>query len=419
MLQVHKRLDDEQARLILKQYDDNVLVFNAASAQLGVKRRRFFQLLKLYRKNPNTFTVSYKRNAPARITAEAEASIQDELLKEQQLIADKNIPIKFYNYSAVRDTLLENHGLRVSVPTIIARAKQGGFYIPRPEKKAHDHEVTTNYVGELIQHDSSNHRWTPYASENWYALTSLDDYSRLILYGDLFPRESSWTHICGLESVFLTYGCPLKYYVDQHSIFRYVKNRDEQRHMGFTKFTDDIDPQWKQVLKECNVGVAYALSPQAKGKIERPYRWLQDRTVRRSAKGRVTEYQQVRKIFLSEVERYNTGQVHSTTGEIPIVRFQRAIKEGKTMFRPFTVPKPFESTKDIFCLRTKRIVNHYRKISLKNLWLDVPKARSGEEVELKLVPNLESNTVEVRIWHRDLLISIQTIKASDINLVHL
>ncbi len=45
------------------------------------------------------------------------------------------------------------------------------------------------------------------------------------------------------------------------------------------KETTETDPQWKQILTECKVKVTYALSPQAKGKIERPYRWLQDRLV--------------------------------------------------------------------------------------------------------------------------------------------
>jgi len=46
------------------------------------------------------------------------------------------------------------------------------------------------------------------------------------------------------------------------------------------KFTDEATPQWKQVLDDCYVKVTYALSPQAKGKIEHPYQWLQDRLVR-------------------------------------------------------------------------------------------------------------------------------------------
>jgi hypothetical protein len=33
--------------------------------------------------------------------------------------------------------------------------------------------------------------------------------------------------------------------------------------------TDETDPQWKRIMSECGVKVIYALSPQAKGKVER------------------------------------------------------------------------------------------------------------------------------------------------------
>ena len=90
--------------------------------------------------------------------------------------------------------------------------------------KVHDHEVVTNFAGELIQHDSSIHQWSPFSTDKWYLITSIDDYSRGLLFADLFERESSWVHICSIESVVLKYGCPLKYYPDQHSIFRYVES---------------------------------------------------------------------------------------------------------------------------------------------------------------------------------------------------
>ena len=54
-----------------------------------------------------------------------------------------------------------------------------------------------------------------------------------------------------------------------------------------------------------------------------------------------------------EVDRYNNHQVHSTTREIPSLRFQRAQEEKKSLFREFMVPPPFKSTKDVFCLMTE------------------------------------------------------------------
>jgi hypothetical protein len=94
------------------------------------------------------------------------------------------------------------------IPTIIDRAKKNGHYLKKPKRTIHDREVLTNYVGELIQHDSSYHLWSPCAHEKWYLITSLDDYSRLILYATLVKKETSWSHIVALQSVFLSYGLP-------------------------------------------------------------------------------------------------------------------------------------------------------------------------------------------------------------------
>ena len=56
---------------------------------------------------------------------------------------------------------------------------------------------------------------SPYA-DKWYLITSLDDYSRYILYAKLAEKETSWAHIAALESVTLKYGLAATYYVDSH-----------------------------------------------------------------------------------------------------------------------------------------------------------------------------------------------------------
>ena len=128
------------------------------------------------------------------------------------------------------------------------------------------------------------------------------------------------------------------------------------------------------VLNDLNVDVTYALSPQARGKIERPYQWMQDRVVRTCAREKIRTIEQAQKVLEEEVERINFYQVHSTTGEIPTIRFQRAKREKKSLFRDFAVPSPYKSIKDIFCLRVKRKVDAYHKISINNLKLRVHKA---------------------------------------------
>lgn len=281
----------------------------------------------------------------------------------------------------------------------------------------HDHEVLTNYVGELIQHDSSHHHWSPYVDEKWYLITSLDDYSRYMLYADIEERELTWTHIKALELVWLKHGFPFSYYVDNHSIFRFVERRDSVWKKHHLK-TDDVDPQWKKVLTECKVKVTYALSPQAKGKIERPYRWLQDRLVRTCAREEVRTIEGAREVLAYEVSRYNERQVHSVTGEIPVLRFEKALKEGKSLFRPFKVPSPYESSKDIFSIREERTTDAYRKISIDGIELRVSGVDPYEKVELRMIPDEETGLTEIRFWYNKKLIGTQRIKTSELKRIY-
>ena len=85
------------------------------------------------------------------------------------MIKDKDIPLKYYNYSYIKDLLETKYYQKVSLPTIIDRAKKHDFYLKKkPRKNSHDREVLTNYIGEVIQHDSSYHLWSPPAKEKCY-----------------------------------------------------------------------------------------------------------------------------------------------------------------------------------------------------------------------------------------------------------
>jgi hypothetical protein len=159
---------------------------------LRIKRRRFFELLAKYRQDPDSFSIQYERKTINRkIDPDIERNIVKELKIEKELIKAKEVPIKYYNYSYIKDLLEQKYSQKVSLPTIIDRAKRNNFYFLKPKRKAHDREVITNYPGELIQHDSSHHLFAPYADRKWYLITSIDDYSRLILYAVLVERETA------------------------------------------------------------------------------------------------------------------------------------------------------------------------------------------------------------------------------------
>jgi len=379
---------------------------------LGIGKARFFALVAKYQDNPDTFSIQYRRTGtPRRISPELEKNIIQELAFEKTLIQDPAIPLRSYNYSYIRDRLQK----KVSLPTIIHRAKQHGFYLKHPKRKVHDREVLTNYAGELLQHDASYHQWSPYAPEKWYLISTLDDFSRFILYARLVQKETSWAHISAMETLFLKYGLPYSFYVDSHSVFRFVQGRDSvwRKHV---LHTDDTDTQWKQVLTDCGVKVLYALSPQAKGKIERSYGWLQDRLVRTCAREHVTHIHHAQRLLNTEVHRYNYQHIHSMTQEVPSVRLQQALKDNKSLFRPFVIKPPFVSSKDIFCLRLQRTLDGYRKVSVNNFVFKV-NGHPYDEVELRIYP-LNATLCEVRFWSEGKLIDVQKAKHTDLKLVH-
>lgn len=190
---IHKRFTNEQVKHLVKRYHAAEISRAHIETILGIGKSRFFALIKAYRDNPESFSISYDRHNPTRsITKEAEKWIIQELNASQKLINSKNVPIWRHNYSFIRQTLHEKNNQNVALSTIIKRAKEHGFYIPRKKTtKPHDREVITNNVGELIQHDSSQHLFAPKAGRKWWLITSIDDHSRFIFYAKLVERDTT------------------------------------------------------------------------------------------------------------------------------------------------------------------------------------------------------------------------------------
>ncbi len=403
MSQIHKQFTAEQVKVLLTSYEQGHLNREEIEHTLGIGKTRFFALLKQLRDHPETFSIEYHRRSRPRLTDATEEKIYQELLRDKELVDNKDLPISAYNYAALNDRL-EKAGIRVSTTTVIQRAKALGCYQAKKKKKdRHDREVLTAATGDLIQHDASLHRWSPYASEKWTLITSLDDYSRMVLYADLVESETSWAHIQAAQYLMQTFGIPHQYYVDNLRVFRFIQNRDSvwrKQVLG----TDDVNTQWRETLALMHTNVIYALSPQAKGKIERPYRWMQDRIVRTCALEHLSVLQEVRDVVREEIHRYNYLQVHSTTQEIPAIRFEKARAEHKSLFRPFVLPEGYSDRKDVFCIRHKRVADGYRKISIGGQTFQIPGIEPREEVELHYVPDEAKNLVEVRVWpHKKLV----------------
>ena len=416
--QIHTKFTTEQVKELLQKYVDGSVERKYLQEILGIGKSRFFEIIQTYRKDKNSFSVEYKRSSEAkRIAPEIQETIIKELTIDKKAIQNKDVPLYKYNYSYIQKRLETKYKQSAALNTIIKYAKTHDFYLAkRKAPKAHDREVLTSHIGELIQHDASYHMWAPDSGVKWCLITSLDDHSRFMLYAKLIERESSIAHIQALQSVVTKYGTPLAYYTDCHSIFRYVKGRD-QRHLSFTKFTDDVDPQWRQVVKECGIKPIPALSPQAKGKIERPYGWLQDHLVRTCIRENVKDIAHANRILNWERDRYNYRQIHTTTREIPNKRFNSALEAKKSLFRTWTIPRPFLSFKDIFAIRIERYIDGYSSVTFKNITTKLSNVESRYPVDIRVYP-LDNDLYELRFWHNAKLVKVERLKIPDFWPVH-
>jgi len=411
MQQLQKRFSEEQVKELIGRYERGEVKRRVMEEVLGISKTRFFELLEAYRIGADLW--KERRGAKRAIDARAEEFLRCELELDKALIEDGQIPVYRYNYSYVRGELKRKHGIDISVPTIIKRAKEWGYYKPRRKHTPHTREVISNYTGELIQHDSSHHLFAPMGGKKWYLITSIDDYSRYILEARFMEVETTNEHIKSLERVFTKHGLPASYYTDSHSIFRYVAGRDNLHYEAHAA-TDEARTQWLQVLNDCRVKALYALSPQAKGKAERPYQWIQDHIVRSCVRDGVIDIKDGQEILNEEIKAYNFKRVHSTTQEVPYYRYKKA-REQNSLWRSFEVPSPFKSTKDIFCTRITRKADGYRTLTLNRTKLRVNGVNPHDKIEIRIYRQNEVMS-ELRFWRKEELLDVQKFRNKDINL---
>ncbi len=146
--QVHKRLIDEQVKMVVDRFIRKELSSEQAMQLLGLKRSQFFEWVRRYRESEAAFTIQYHREGKSRgVRPVVERRILQELKAEKALIDDPSLPVRFYNYSYIRDQLSRKYGYRVSLPTIIDRAKKTVFTSLEESKKSMIMKSSPNMPG--------------------------------------------------------------------------------------------------------------------------------------------------------------------------------------------------------------------------------------------------------------------------------
>lgn len=149
--------------------------------------------------------------------------------------------------------------------------------------------------GELVQADGSPHRWFEDRGDACSLLLCVDDATTWILGGLFAEHETTDDYFHLFEDVFAEYGLPLALYTDKHSIFR-VNNPN-------SGLGDETHVQ--RALGELDVDLICANSPQAKGRVERANRSLQDRLVKELRLAGISSMAEANAFLPGFLESYN------------------------------------------------------------------------------------------------------------------
>ena len=143
-----------------------------------------------------------------------------------------------------------------------------GLWLSRTQRRTfHQPRLRRENYGELIQIDGSDHRWFEQRGDPCTLRVFIDDATSKLMQLRFVPSESTDAYFEALHGYLTTHGCPVAFYSDKHTVFR-VNKPDAKGGQGMTQFG--------RALAELNIEILCANSSQAKGRVERANRTLQD-----------------------------------------------------------------------------------------------------------------------------------------------
>jgi len=241
------------------------------------------------------------------------------------------------------EKLSEQDGVQVVVRTLREWLLSAGLWTRQRRRDRHrSRRMRRACFGEMVQADASLHDWLE-GRGNGVGLTlvgMIDDATGRML-ARFYPAETTEAYMDLLGRWIARHGRPLSWYSDRHGIFR-----AESRLLGDDEPVS-VPTQFSRALKELDVELILANSPQAKGRIERLWGTAQDRLVKelRLAKARTLEQanEVLERVFLSWFNRRCTVQptsgndAHRALGPGQNLSAILSIQESRSVNNDYTI----------------------------------------------------------------------------------
>jgi len=173
-----------------------------------------------------------------------------------------------------QEKLTEAHGFTLCVETLRQWMIAAALWRPRVQRLQRSHPPRERRAcrGELIQIDGCEHAWFEDRGPVCTLLVYVDDATGSLMELRFAASESTFDYFAATRSYLAEHGKPVAFYSDRLSVFHVARRAHAASGPGLSQFG--------RALRDLNIDILCARSPQAKGRVERAHLTLQDRLVK-------------------------------------------------------------------------------------------------------------------------------------------
>ncbi len=170
------------------------------------------------------------------------------------------------------EKLREEHHLEISTESVRQLMIGAALWSVKARRRtSHPSRQRRPRFGELVQIDGSPHNWFEERGPRCTLIVFIDDATSKLLGLRFVPAETTWAYFDLARLTIERFGKPLAYYSDKHSIFRINDSTTE---------SEERYSQFGRAMQQLDIELICANSPQAKGRVERANRTLQNRLLK-------------------------------------------------------------------------------------------------------------------------------------------
>ena len=246
-----------------------------------------------------------------------------------------------FNILHFKEKLEEKHCINLSYETIrqiLIKAKC--HKVKHHRHKHRSKRKRMPYKGMLLQMDSSQHKWIESIKEKWWLISVVDDATSEIIYAQFYPSDTMFSNMEVIKKVIKKKGVFLALYVDKASHFKTTRYSG----LWYDNNREQEDTNIQKALDDLGITLITANSPQAKGRVERSYRTLQDRLINEMWLAKIDNYNDANKFLKQKFFKYYNYKFAKNM-ETTESRY-RMLTEGENLEMIFTIRKLRRVKKD-------------------------------------------------------------------------